>query len=93
MRKVTYFPTHNTLTFVGKKLKPFYAKSINDAMYEMTGLEGLYKYDARGSNTLFTIYPESFDFGDDPIEFQSHLEKYKEIYEYVISNHPESHDF
>ena len=92
MRAELWYPTHNTLTFTGHKLKPFFAKSINDVMYQMTSLDGAYKYDVRGDNTIFTIYPESFEFGDDPIEFQSHLEKYKEIYDYVVSNYPESLD-
>ncbi len=90
MTKTICYPTHNTLTFEGKKLKTFFAKAINDLMYECTDLDGLYKYDSTGNSTIFTIYPESFDFGDDPSEFHSHLKIYKEIYEYVISNYPES---
>jgi hypothetical protein len=92
MRNEIWYPTHNTLTFTGRKLKPFFAKSINDVMYEMTNLDGAYKYDVRGDNTIFTIYPESFEFGDDSIEFVQHLKTYKEIYDYVVSKHPESVD-
>lgn len=92
MPNVSTYPTHNTLTFTGKKLKPFFAKSINDMMYEVTRLDGAYLYDVRGKNTIFTIYPKSFEFGDDSNEFNSHVTIYKEIYERVVSQHPESLD-
>jgi hypothetical protein len=89
--EITY-PTHNTLTFTGKKLKPYFAKSINDMMYEVTGLDGAYLYDVRDNNTIFKIYPQSFEFGDDLNEFKFHITIYKEIYERVVSQHPESLD-
>ena len=86
------YPTHNTLTFTGRKLTPFFAKLINDTMYERTGLDGAYLYDVSGVNTIFTIYPENFEFGEDPSEINSHLEIYKNIYEYVVSENPECFD-
>jgi hypothetical protein len=84
------FPTHNTLTFTGRKLTPFFAKLINDTMYERTGLDGAYLYDVSGVNTIFTIYPESFEFGYDAKELETHMTNYKKIYEHVVSLHPES---
>jgi hypothetical protein len=89
MIKHKIFPTHNKLSFTGVKIKSIYAKAINDAMYSATELEGAYTFDSRGLVTVFTIYPQDFDFGDDAIEFQRHLDIYKECYEYTITNYPE----
>lgn len=92
MTNLITYPTHNTITFTGKKLKPFFAKLINDTMFEVTGLDGAYLYDVRGNNTIFSIYPKSFEFGDDSNEFKFHGSIYKQIYQRVISQYPESLD-
>jgi len=86
------YPTHNTLTFSGRKIKPIFSKYINDLMYQVTELEGAYRYEDQGKKTRFTIYPENFEFGEDPSEINSHLEIYKNIYEYVVSENPECFD-
>lgn len=93
MSKVLLYPTHNTLSFSGRKIKPIYAKSINDLMYQFTALDGAYKYEIRSNDTIFTIYPECSDFGDDPSDIKDHLETYKAIYEYVVSKNPDCIDF
>ena len=90
MLKEYFYPTHNTLTFSARKIKPIFAKHVNDVMYQVTELDGAYKYENRDENTIFTIYPESFEFGDDPSEITTHLDTYIEIYKYVVSQHPES---
>ena len=59
-------------------------------MYERTGLDGAYLYDVSVVNTIFTIYPESFEFGYDAKELETHMTNYKKIYEHVGSLHPES---
>lgn len=59
-------------------------------MFEMTQIEGAYVYDTTGVFSKFTVYPKSITFGDDPDEFDTYLQTYKEIYEHVIQLYPES---
>ena len=89
MSEITLFAHHNRLTINVKKIYPRYAKLINDTMYELTQIDGAYKYDCTGDCTVLTIYPEDYDFGDDPIEHQKALDIYKQCYQSVIDNYPE----
>jgi hypothetical protein len=83
------FNSHSKLSFTGAKIKPAYAKFINDAMFEMTQIEGTYVYDTTGVLSKFTIHPKIETCGDDSNEHDSHLNTYIEIYKHVIKHHPE----
>jgi len=89
MEQVIWYPAHNTIKLTGKKLLPRFAKLINDTMYDLSGIEGLYKYEHSGSTTEFSIYPESYDFGDQPNEMKNSLRLYQKVYEDVVTKHPE----
>ena len=89
MKKIIMYPTHNRIKFTGKRLLPRFAKLINDTMYDLSGIDGLYKYEDSGRTTEFSIYPESYDFGDQPNEMENSLRLYQKVYEDIITKHPE----
>jgi hypothetical protein len=89
MPNIKIFATHNKLSVEGKKMKPLYAKMINDDMYIRSNIDGAYVYDCQGDKTICTIYPEDYDFGDDPIEHENALQIYNDCYQNIIDKYPE----
>ncbi len=87
-----YF-THNAVSFKGKRMDPRFAKFINDAVYDVSQLDGAYKYHVLKDHTDFTIYPESGDFGDDPGDQSKILQIFEEVYNHVLLTHPEAFNF
>lgn len=86
--KFTY-STHNQLSFKGKKVHPTFAKIINDAMYEASGLDGFYSLFQEDDGTLFCVLPEDPNFGDDPSEHKRMFDMYVECYHYMIEHYPQ----
>jgi len=89
MSKVKIFATHNKLSIEGIKVYPAYAKMINDDMYIRSNIDGAYVYNCQGNKTICSIYPEDFNFGDDPVEYQNALKIYKDCYQNIFNKYPE----
>ena len=59
-------------------------------MYDLTELEGAYKYEVLEDRTEFTIYPQSGNFGDDKHEIDHVLEIYEQTHQSIIRNRPDA---